>query len=184
MADAPTGISRALREAPPDRVVEAADLAIRSALGASGTAVYIADYRISGLWPVLDSRQVGAGGPDVQGTVQRCFSSQQPVRESGEDGRCRIHLPLTVWGERLGVLMVEVAGEPTETMVRAAVDMAGDLAMSLRARPGDRPLPAGPAAGAAEHGGGVAVGTVAGAQCQPRLVPTGGSARTGVHGGW
>ncbi|MEG3636250.1 PP2C family protein-serine/threonine phosphatase [Micromonospora palythoicola] len=133
MADAPTGISRALREAPPDRVVEAADLAIRAALGASGTAVYIADYRISGLWPVLDSRQDGAAGPGVQGTVRRCFSSQQPVRESGEDGRCRIHLPLTVWGERLGVLMVELTGEPTETVVRAAVDMAGELAMSLRA---------------------------------------------------
>ena len=40
MADAPTGVSRALREAPPDRVVEAADrarairsVAARSAVG-------------------------------------------------------------------------------------------------------------------------------------------------------
>ncbi|GIJ76469.1 Serine phosphatase RsbU, regulator of sigma subunit [Micromonospora phaseoli] len=133
MADAPTGVSRALREAPPDRVVEAADLAIRSILGASGTAVFIADYRISGLWPVLDSRQPGMAGQALQGTVQRCFSSQQPVRTAGDDGRSRLYVPLSVWGERLGVLMVELPGEPPETVVRRAVDIAGEVALALRA---------------------------------------------------
>ncbi|GGM22724.1 phosphatase [Micromonospora sonchi] len=130
MADAPTGVSRALREAPPDRVVEAADRAIRSVLGASGTVVFVADYRISGLWPVLDSRQPGAGD---QALAHRCFSSQQPVRESDEDGRCRLFLPVSVWGERLGVLMVELPEAPGDEMVRRATDIAGEVALALRA---------------------------------------------------
>ncbi|WP_341715717.1 PP2C family protein-serine/threonine phosphatase [Micromonospora sp. FIMYZ51] len=133
MADAPTGVSRALREAPPDRVVEAADLAIRSVLGASGTALFIADYRISGLWPVLDSRQPVAGGKADQVLVQRCFSSQQPVRESDEDSRCRLYLPVSVWGERLGVLVVELPEAPGDEVVRRAADIAGEVAMALRA---------------------------------------------------
>ena len=133
MADAPAGVSRALREAPPDRVVEAADQAIRSVLGASGTAVFVADYRISGLWPVLDSRQPQAAAEAVQELVQRCFSSQQPVRDLGEDDRCRLYLPLSVWGERLGVLMVELPEAPQETVVRRAADIAGEVALALRA---------------------------------------------------
>ncbi|GIJ29907.1 phosphatase [Micromonospora qiuiae] len=133
MADAPTGVSRALREAPPDQVVEAADRAIRSVLGASGTAVFVADYRISGLWPVLDSRQPGVGSHADQGVVHRCFSSQQPVQESGEDGRCRLYLPLSVWGERLGVLMVELPEAPGDEMLRRASDIAGEVALALRA---------------------------------------------------
>ncbi|PZG18924.1 protein phosphatase [Micromonospora craterilacus] len=133
MADPPTGVSRALREAPPDRVVEAADRAIRSVLGASGTAVFVADYRSSGLWPVLDSRQPSAGAEAVPGVLQRCFSSQQPVRDLAEDGRCRLYLPLSVWGERLGVLMVELPEAPAETVVRRAADIAGEVALALRA---------------------------------------------------
>ncbi|MBL6276217.1 serine/threonine-protein phosphatase [Micromonospora fiedleri] len=133
MADALTGISRALREAPPDRVVEAADQAIRSVLGAVGTAVFVADYRINGLWPVLDSRQPQVAGQAVQSMVQRCFSSQQWVRGGEPQGRCRLYLPLTVWGERLGVLMVELPQAPSEEVVAAATDIAGEVAMALRA---------------------------------------------------
>ena len=51
MVDAPDVVSRALREAPPDQLAEAADRAIRSAMGALRTDVFVADYRISGLWP-------------------------------------------------------------------------------------------------------------------------------------
>ncbi|MFI7078598.1 PP2C family protein-serine/threonine phosphatase [Micromonospora sp. NPDC049903] len=133
MPDAPTGVSRALREAPPDRVVEAADRAIRSVLGASGTVVFVADYRISGLWPVLDSRQPDAAAHALQGPLQRSFSSQQPVRAGGTDGRCQLYLPLSVWGERLGVLMVEMPEEPPESVVRRAADIAGEVALAMHA---------------------------------------------------
>ena len=87
MADAPDAVSRALREAPPDQLAEAADRAIRSALGASRTDVFVADYRISGLWPVLDPELPTPASSPATAWRQRCFSSQQPVLDGGDDGR-------------------------------------------------------------------------------------------------
>ncbi|GAB3935618.1 hypothetical protein GCM10027614_10640 [Micromonospora vulcania] len=98
MVDAPDVVLRALREAPPDQLAEAVDRAIRSALGAVRTDVFVADYRISGLWPMLDPDLPAAGFLACHTVAQRCFSSQQPVRDGAEDGACRLYLPLTVWG--------------------------------------------------------------------------------------
>ncbi|MEK8105351.1 hypothetical protein NKG94_09505 [Micromonospora sp. M12] len=42
-------------------MAEAADRSIRSELGALRTDVFVADYRISGLWPVLDPDLPAAG---------------------------------------------------------------------------------------------------------------------------
>ncbi|MFI7491001.1 PP2C family protein-serine/threonine phosphatase [Micromonospora echinaurantiaca] len=133
MLDAPGGLSRALRESPPDQVAEAADRAIRSTLGATRTDVFLADYRISGLWPVLDPELPEAGFLSCQGMAQRCFSSQQPVLDGAGDGRCRLYLPLSVWGERLGVLLVEFPTAPGPATVERVGDVAGELAVVLRA---------------------------------------------------
>ncbi|MEV4543588.1 PP2C family protein-serine/threonine phosphatase [Micromonospora echinaurantiaca] len=126
-------MSRALRESPPDQVAEAADRAIRSTLGATRTDVFLADYRISGLWPVLDPELPEAGFLSCQGMAQRCFSSQRPVLDGAGDGRCRLYLPLSVWGERLGVLLVEFPTAPGPATVEQAGDVAGELAVVLRA---------------------------------------------------
>ncbi|MGS2615860.1 PP2C family protein-serine/threonine phosphatase [Micromonospora sp. LZ34] len=133
MLDAPGGLSRALRESPPDQVAEAADRAIRSTLGATRTDVFLADYRISGLWPVLDPDLPEAGFQPCRGMAQRCFSSQQPVLDGAGDGGCRLYLPLSVWGERLGVLLVEFPTAPGPATVERAGDIAGELAVVLRA---------------------------------------------------
>ena len=97
MPDALAAMSRALREAPPDQVVEAADRALRSAFAAVRVDVFLADYRISGLWSVLDP-ELSAGSLSGQGAAQRCFSSQQPVLDPHDGGRCRVWVPLTAWG--------------------------------------------------------------------------------------
>ncbi|KAB1914422.1 PP2C family protein-serine/threonine phosphatase [Micromonospora sp. AMSO31t] len=133
MPDASGAVSRALRAAPPDQLAEAADAAIRRVLDASRTEVLVADYRFTGLWPVLDPELPEGGFLDCQGVAQRCFSSQQPVLDTGDSGRCRAYLPLSAWGERLGVLMVELPAAPDAATVAAARDAAGDLAVALRA---------------------------------------------------
>ncbi|SCF11327.1 Serine phosphatase RsbU, regulator of sigma subunit [Micromonospora coriariae] len=133
MVDAPDVVSRALREAPPDQLAEAADRAIRSTLGAVRTDVFVADYRISGLWPVLDPDLPAAGFLACHTVAQRCFSSQQPVRDAVEEGPCRLYLPLTVWGERLGVLLIELPAVPGPAVTGVATDIAGALAMAIRA---------------------------------------------------
>ncbi|WP_406044771.1 serine/threonine-protein phosphatase [Micromonospora sp. NBC_00898] len=133
MPDVAGQVSRALRLAPPDQLAEAADRAISAALGASRTEVFIADYRFSGLWPVLDPELPDAGFLSCHGVAQRSFSSQQPVLDGGENGRCRAYLPLSVWGERLGVLLVELPAHPDAATVTLAQDIAGELAVALRA---------------------------------------------------
>ncbi|MCI4066571.1 serine/threonine-protein phosphatase [Micromonospora sp. R77] len=133
MPEAPGEVSRALRAAPPDQLAEAADRAIRAALDASRTEVFIADYRFSGLWPVLEPEPTDAGLPARHDVIRRCFSSQQPVLDEAEGGRCRICLPLSIWGERLGVLLIEVGAHPATATVELAREMAGDLALALRA---------------------------------------------------
>ena len=133
MPDMAGQVSRALRLAPPDQLAEAADRAISAALGASRTEVFIADYRSSGLWPVLDPELPDAGFLSCHGVAQRSFSSQRPVLDGGENGRCRVYLPLSVWGERLGVLLVELPAHPDAATVTLAQDIAGELAVALRA---------------------------------------------------
>ncbi|MCW3818678.1 serine/threonine-protein phosphatase [Micromonospora sp. DR5-3] len=133
MPDGPGQVSRALRAASPDQLAEAADRAVRLALDASRTEVFIADYRSSGLWPVLDPNLPDGGFLACQGVAQRCFSSQQPVLDAGEDGRCRVYLPLSLWGERLGVLMLELPVHPDAATLEVARDVAGELAVALRA---------------------------------------------------
>ncbi|MEH0938540.1 PP2C family protein-serine/threonine phosphatase [Micromonospora psammae] len=133
MPDAPGAVSRALREAPPDQLVEAVDRYLRSTLGASRVEVLLADYRIAGLLPVLDPELPDAGFLACQGAAQRCFSSQQPVLDGRDDGHCRVWTPVTAWGERLGVLLVEFPHASDAGLVRRLGDIAGDLATALRA---------------------------------------------------
>ncbi|MEH0827256.1 MULTISPECIES: PP2C family protein-serine/threonine phosphatase [unclassified Micromonospora] len=133
MPDVSAAVSRALRAAPPDQLVEATDRVLRSSLAASRTDVFLADYRISGLSPVLDGELPDAGFLACQGVAQRCFSSQQPVLDAREDGHCRVWVPLTAWGERLGVLLVELTGPADTDTVAGIGEVAGELATGLRA---------------------------------------------------
>ncbi|NJP33996.1 PP2C family protein-serine/threonine phosphatase [Micromonospora thermarum] len=133
MSDPVGLVSRALRAAPPDRLVEAADRTIRSGLGATRTEVLIADYRLGGLWPVGDADRPDGGPPDRRGLARRCFSSQQAISEEDAAGRCRWYLPLTAWGDRIGVLLVELPGPAGPEVVGQALEIAGELATALRA---------------------------------------------------
>ncbi|WP_422746068.1 PP2C family protein-serine/threonine phosphatase [Micromonospora sp. WMMD754] len=133
MPEASGSVSRALRTAPPDQVAETADAVLRQTLGATRTEVFVADYRASGLWPVREPDRPDGVRLRSDGVAQRCFSSQQPVLDIVDDGRCRAYLPLSVWGERLGVLMVELPAAPDAATVEEARDAAGEVAMAMRA---------------------------------------------------
>ncbi|MGB2570035.1 PP2C family protein-serine/threonine phosphatase [Micromonospora citrea] len=133
MPDVPAAVSRALRAAPPDQLVETTDRTLRSLLAASRVEVFLADYRISGLWPVLGTQLPEAGFLACAGVAQRCFSSQQPVLDAHDEGHCRVWVPVTAWGERLGVLLVELTAAPDTATVGAAEEVAGELATALRA---------------------------------------------------
>lgn len=126
MSDRPT-VGALLRAAPPDRLPEVTAEHLRRHFAAGRVEVLLGDLTLTGLLPVIEP-----DGPAGNSLAQRCFGSQQPVVDPAPDGH-RAYLPMQVWGERLGVLLVE-AGVPTdaETTEQLAA-VAGELALALRA---------------------------------------------------
>lgn len=129
MSDPATTVGVLLRRGRPDRLPELAAEHLRRHHAAERTEVLLGDYTLSRLTPVIDEATMPGGDG-----AARCFGSQHPVIEQRPDGSCRWHLPLRAWGERLGVLMVDlpVAGSPADPLMA----VADELALALRAADG------------------------------------------------
>jgi serine phosphatase RsbU (regulator of sigma subunit) len=107
-------IDKALRTCPPDRLVETLDAYLSASHGAKSSTVWLADYRTTTLAPTGTE-------PDTMdeqlAPATRAFASQSTVLEAREGHSfARLHLPVTAWGERVGVLSVglDVGRVPTE----------------------------------------------------------------------
>jgi serine/threonine protein phosphatase PrpC len=128
VSDRPTSVGALLRAAPPDRLPEVVADHLRRHFTASHAELLLGDLTLTGTWPVIDPTGP-AGGP----LAQRCFGSQQPVADRSPSGANRLHLPLSVWGERLGVLVVETPLALDRAVTEQLSGVAGELAVSLRA---------------------------------------------------
>jgi hypothetical protein len=128
VSEGPAPLGVLLRATPPDRLPELVAEHLRRHFCAQRVEILLADLTLTGLWPVLDA-DGPAGGP----LAQRCFGSQRPVTDAGLHGASRIHLPLTVWGERLGVLFVQTTRPGGNGLTEALTDIADDLALAVRA---------------------------------------------------
>ena len=133
MPDAPLSVAAALREAAPDQLVEVVDGFLRSHLGARHGDVLMADYRIAGLCSVGRPDPDGEDGAPGREAALRCFSGQRMVVEEPDGGGARVHLPLTAWGERLGVLLVDFPEPPPPAILRYGDTLAEEVAVALRA---------------------------------------------------
>ncbi|SCE98765.1 MULTISPECIES: PP2C family protein-serine/threonine phosphatase [unclassified Streptomyces] len=100
-------VERALRKAPPHALLDALRTTLRARYGAAGADLLMADYAMTILQPVEPpalppeplSAHLGAPG--------RAFGSQQPYAENF--GECTlVHVPVTVRGDRLGILTVRL----------------------------------------------------------------------------
>jgi serine phosphatase RsbU (regulator of sigma subunit) len=123
-----TPVGAHLRAAPPDRLPEVAAEHLRRYFAAGRVEVLLGDLTLTGLWPLLDPDATG-GGP----LAQRCFGSQRPVIDVTTSGAMRVHLPLSIWGERLGVLELETALASDAELVDQLGVVADELAVALRA---------------------------------------------------
>jgi serine phosphatase RsbU (regulator of sigma subunit) len=131
VSDRPAPVGALLRAATPDRLPEVVAEHLRRHFAAGRIEVLLGDLTRTGLWPVLDPGATG-GGP----LALRCFGSQQPVVDVTPAGATRLHLPLTVWGERLGVLLVETSPPDTGPLEEFSL-IADELAVALRAADSD-----------------------------------------------
>lgn len=128
MSDRPTSVGALLRAAAPDRLPEMVAEHLRAHFPAGRIEVLLGDLTLSALWPVLDPDASG-GGP----LALRCFGSQLPVVDRAPAGAIRLYLPLSVWRERLGVLLVDITEASDGDPVEQLCVIADELAMALRA---------------------------------------------------
>jgi serine phosphatase RsbU (regulator of sigma subunit) len=124
VSDRPSSVGALLRAAPPDRLPEVVAEHLRRHLAAAAVEVLLADLTETGVRPVLDPDGAPAGP-----AAMRCFGSQRPV----VDGAARVYLPLSVWGERLGVLAVETTRPPDQELTEQLATIADEFAVALRA---------------------------------------------------
>jgi serine phosphatase RsbU (regulator of sigma subunit) len=127
LSDQPTPVGALLRAAPPDGLPEAVADHLRRHYAAGQVEVLLGDLTLTNLWPLL-----APGGPAGDALAVRCFGSQRPLVDGAAAGN-RVYLPLTVWGERVGVLVVETSLPSGTGLTGELSAVADDLALALRA---------------------------------------------------
>ncbi|MER7112479.1 hypothetical protein [Streptomyces sp. NPDC000229] len=107
-----TGVERALRKAEPHALLKAAQDTITENFAAIDVDLLMADYAMTILQPVYalpyttEPISVNSGAPG------RAFGSQQPYAEPDRHtSQVRLHLPVSVRGDRLGVLTVRLPAD-------------------------------------------------------------------------
>lgn len=126
MSDRSASLGVALRAAPPDRLPEVAADHLRRHFGAEPVEMFVTDLTQSGLCPLLDG-----AGPDP--AAMRCLGSQRVAGDTGAGGATRMHLPLSVWGDRIGVLRLELPERPGPERTEQLRTAADEIATALRA---------------------------------------------------
>ncbi|MGW1672522.1 PP2C family protein-serine/threonine phosphatase [Streptomyces sp. NPDC002324] len=124
---------RALRAAAPHHLLDALrDVLGEDAWSAREVELYLADYSLTALRPVSTHPDAPEPLPMHGGPTGRAFGSQEPYLEKRGDGRVRAHLPVTVRGDRLGVLRLTLSSAAhAEEGLAELTELAGVLAHEL-----------------------------------------------------
>ncbi|KUN60362.1 phosphatase [Streptomyces canus] len=102
-------VERALRTAAPHELLDAIRAVLIEQYGAEDVELFMADYSLSVLQPVSVLPYTLEPVSVHNSPAGRAFGSQQPYREEGRNGRTRLHLPVSVRGDRLGVLSLTLS---------------------------------------------------------------------------
>jgi serine phosphatase RsbU (regulator of sigma subunit) len=119
---------RALRTAAPHALLDAARSVLAEQYGAQETELFMADYSLTVLQPVSVLPHTLEPVSVHNTTVGRAFGSQKPYHEERPGGRTRLHLPVSVRGDRLGVLSVtlpDAAAREWESELTEIADVLG-----------------------------------------------------------
>jgi serine phosphatase RsbU (regulator of sigma subunit) len=134
VSELPPNVGELLRHADPDRLVEVVEEHIKAYYGGYRADVLLADYRISGLWPVLHGAHSVAGSLSDRSAAARAFSSQRSVVERLPVGTgVRALIPLRLWGERVGVLLVDSISGLDDGQLDELSRLADELTAALLA---------------------------------------------------
>ncbi|MCG8968160.1 MULTISPECIES: PP2C family protein-serine/threonine phosphatase [Streptomyces] len=141
---------RALRTAAPHELLDAIRAVLIDQYGAEDVELFMADYGLTVLQPVSVLPHTMEPVSVHNSPAGRAFGSQKPYCEETRDGRARLHLPVSVRGDRLGVLSVTLeeadAARQWESELAEIADVLGhevmvaerDTDLYLQARRKDR----------------------------------------------
>ncbi|MFF8195304.1 PP2C family protein-serine/threonine phosphatase [Streptomyces bobili] len=101
---------RALRTAAPHELADAVRRVLVERYAAVAVELLMADYGLTTLQPVSGPRDREPLSV-YDSAAGRAFGAQEPYVEPADGGRVRAHLPVTVRGDRLGVLSVTLPGD-------------------------------------------------------------------------
>ncbi|MFD4878114.1 PP2C family protein-serine/threonine phosphatase [Streptomyces sp. NPDC058420] len=118
-----------LRSSPPNDLVGTARRLLADRAGAREVSLHLADYGLRVLRPVAPLPDA-AGEPlsAYDGPAGRAFTLQTPVVEAGEDGTATVYVPVTVRGDRHGVLSARL---PAAGADPAGVRVLAEFATAL-----------------------------------------------------
>ncbi|MFD8569320.1 PP2C family protein-serine/threonine phosphatase [Streptomyces sp. NPDC059639] len=120
---------RAIRAAAPFDLLDTVRRALVEHYGAVGVDLLMADYSLTLLQPVTELPHTAEPVPVHASPAGRAFASQDPhTRTVRGEGSVDLFLPVTVRGDRLGILAVRV---PEERCTPQEVDELTDLAEVL-----------------------------------------------------
>ncbi len=122
-------VERTLRTAAPHALLDAVRSALAAHYGAHAVDLLMADYSQRVLQPVTALPHTAAAVSAHSSAQGRAFGSQEPQEERHPaDDMIDLHLPVTVRGDRLGVLSVQLPpADCTPVAVRDLLDIAGVL---------------------------------------------------------
>jgi serine phosphatase RsbU (regulator of sigma subunit) len=101
-------VEHALRDASPHLLLEVVTEAVKEQYGATRVDLRIADYAMRSLQTV-DSTPLVPDSLPIDGSAEgRAFGAQEPQAEPAPPGQVAVHLPVTIRGDRMGVLSVHV----------------------------------------------------------------------------
>ncbi|MFE1323707.1 PP2C family protein-serine/threonine phosphatase [Streptomyces sp. NPDC058735] len=144
---------RALRTAAPHQLLEAVHRVLADQYAADSVELFLADYGMTVLQPVSELPHTLEPLPVHNSPAGRAFGAQEPYVEAlpgRPDGPVRAHLPVSVRGDRLGVLSVTLPGrahaegclgelaEIAEVLAHEVVVAERDTDLYLQARRRDR----------------------------------------------
>ncbi|MET8027250.1 PP2C family protein-serine/threonine phosphatase [Streptomyces avermitilis] len=104
-------IERALRTAAPHQLLDALREVLRNRYAAESVEFLLADYGVTVLRPLSPEIPTPDPVPLHDSRAGRVFGAQETLLEEAADGLARLFLPVTVRGDRLGVLTVTLPSE-------------------------------------------------------------------------
>ncbi|MEV7994577.1 PP2C family protein-serine/threonine phosphatase [Streptomyces sp. NPDC086077] len=119
---------RALRTAAPHELLDAVRRVLVEQYAAESVELYMADYGLTVLQPVSVLPHTLEPVSVHNSPAGRAFGAQEPFLEDARDGVVRAHLPVTVRGDRLGVLSVTL---PDDEQVKESLGELTEIAEVL-----------------------------------------------------